>query len=216
MNARGKTRRLAAVAGLAAAAGSSLCCIGPLVAALAGITGSAASFSWLEPLRPYLMGLSVLALGFSFYMAYKPKPRSGDCCVPTIERRRFWMSRTFPWVMTGISILLVAFPYYQGLFHHRATPPTDNGHSPSLSQKVAIRVSGMTCSACEYHIEDELGRTRGVLESDADFGLGLVVVDFDPVQARLIDIRAAVVRTGYTITSLEEVGGTEPGRENED
>jgi len=66
-------------AGIFAAIAASLCCITPLLAILGGIGGVASAFSWLEPLRPYLIGLTVIALGTAFYQAYKPSKADIDC-----------------------------------------------------------------------------------------------------------------------------------------
>ncbi|MEJ7680346.1 MAG: hypothetical protein WKG06_21325 [Segetibacter sp.] len=42
--------------------GASLCCITPVIALLAGSSSIAANFSWIEPARPYLIGLSIAVL----------------------------------------------------------------------------------------------------------------------------------------------------------
>ncbi len=47
-------------AGLLTAIAASLCCITPTLALLGGATGLVSSFSWIEPFRPYLIGLTVL------------------------------------------------------------------------------------------------------------------------------------------------------------
>ena len=51
-------------AGLLTAITASLCCITPVLALIAGTSGIASTFSWIEPFRPYLIGLTVLVLGF--------------------------------------------------------------------------------------------------------------------------------------------------------
>ena len=52
---------------------SSICCITPVLALIAGTSGLASSFSWLEPFRPYLIGLTILVLGFAWYQKLKAK-----------------------------------------------------------------------------------------------------------------------------------------------
>ncbi len=52
--------------GIFAAIAASLCCITPLLALLAGASGAASSLSWLEPARPYLIGLAIYYLGFAW------------------------------------------------------------------------------------------------------------------------------------------------------
>ena len=57
---------------------ASLCCVTPVLALIAGTSGIASTFSWLEPFRPYLIGLTVLVLGFAWYQKLKPQ-KEIDC-----------------------------------------------------------------------------------------------------------------------------------------
>ena len=65
-------------AGLLTAIASSLCCITPVLAIVAGSSGLASTFSWLEPFRPYFIGMTVLVLGFAWYQKLKPEQKI-DC-----------------------------------------------------------------------------------------------------------------------------------------
>ena len=92
-----------------AAFGASLCCILPVAVALLGV-GSAALGAKLEPLRPWLAGLTVVFLGFAFYQAYKPvacEPEEA-CAIPAKRRRH----RIGLWIVAGVAGALMAFPYY--------------------------------------------------------------------------------------------------------
>jgi mercuric ion transport protein len=40
---------------------ASLCCITPVLALIAGTSGIASTFSWIEPFRPYLIALTIEA-----------------------------------------------------------------------------------------------------------------------------------------------------------
>jgi hypothetical protein len=57
---------------------ASLCCITPVLAIIVGTSGIASIFSWVEPFRPYLIGLTILVLGFAWYQKLKPK-KEIDC-----------------------------------------------------------------------------------------------------------------------------------------
>ena len=59
--------------GILAAIGASLCCITPVLAVLAGSTGIASSFSWMEPFRPYLIALTVIVLAYAWWDKLKPQ-----------------------------------------------------------------------------------------------------------------------------------------------
>jgi len=62
-------------AGLLTAIAASLCCITPVLALIAGTSGLASTFSWLEPFRPYFIGLTILVLGFAWYQKLLPKKK---------------------------------------------------------------------------------------------------------------------------------------------
>jgi mercuric ion transport protein len=99
-----------AAGAMLAAFGASLCCILPVAVALLGV-GSAALGAKLEPLRPWLAGLTVLLLGFAFYRAYRPVIECAPdvaCAVPASRRR----TRLVLWLVTVAALALMAFPYY--------------------------------------------------------------------------------------------------------
>ena len=74
-----KSSSKSAGAGVLVAITASLCCITPVLALISGTSGIAASFSWMEPYRPFLIGLTVLVLGFAWYQKLKPKRAEVDC-----------------------------------------------------------------------------------------------------------------------------------------
>jgi mercuric ion transport protein len=71
--------------GILTAISASLCCITPVLALIAGTSGIASTFSWIEPFRPYFIGLTVLVLGFAWYQKLKPK-KQVDCECETDEK----------------------------------------------------------------------------------------------------------------------------------
>ena len=73
------TSKNAAYTGLFAAVAASSCCIPPVIALIAGVGGSASALSWMEPFRPYLIGIAVVAIGYAWYDYLKPK-KAEDCC----------------------------------------------------------------------------------------------------------------------------------------
>lgn len=99
---------LPAVGAVLAALGASLCCILPVAVAVLGV-GSAALAARLDPLRPWLAGLTFLLLGTAFYRAYRPvKCAPGQACSLTLSRR----GRVALWLVAAAAVALTAFPYY--------------------------------------------------------------------------------------------------------
>lgn len=94
-----------------AAIGASLCCILPVAVVVLGV-GSAALGAYLEPFRPYFIGLTVAFLGFAYYQAYKPSNvdcAPGQACAVPENRRA---QRIVLWVLTAVVAALIAFPFY--------------------------------------------------------------------------------------------------------
>ena len=121
-----KTDKKLIGAGLLTAFAASLCCITPVLALVAGTSGLASSFSWLEPARPYFIGLTILVLGFAWYQMLKPK-KEIDCECETDEKPKFTQSKTFLGIITvfaivmfGISILFRNFLPRHGKTHYRS------------------------------------------------------------------------------------------------
>lgn len=83
------------VAGVITALGTSLSCITPLLALAAGVGGAASAFSWLDPFRPYLMGLCLIVLGFAWYQQLKPKEQVPACDCEAEGKQPFMQSKVF-------------------------------------------------------------------------------------------------------------------------
>lgn len=105
LNARG-----ALCAGVIAAVGASICCVGPLVLLALGISGAwIGSLTALEPFRPCFIGLTLLFLGLAFCKLYlAPQlcaPRS-SCAEPLVLRRR----RLIFWFVAALLLSLLMVP----------------------------------------------------------------------------------------------------------
>ncbi len=100
---------LLGVGALAAAVGASLCCILPILVAVAGV-GSAALGARFEPFRPYFIVLTVGLLAVAFYRAYKPQECApGETCAVPAGQRRY---RILLWIVAALAAALMTFPYY--------------------------------------------------------------------------------------------------------
>jgi mercuric ion transport protein len=103
----------AAAGGVVASIGSALCCGGPLVAVMLGLSG--AGLAALEPLRPYFVAGAALALGSGFVVLRREEQRAcvrgSTCASPRALRRMKWAM----WLITTIAALIIAFPWWSGL-----------------------------------------------------------------------------------------------------
>ena len=188
--------------GLLTAISASLCCITPVLALLAGTSGLASVFSWLDPLRPYLIGLTVLVLGFAWYQKLKPQKQI-DCNCDTKEKTPFIQTKKFLGIVTVFAGLMLAFPTYAHVFFQKTenkTIVTDQ----SKIQKVEFKINGMTCSGCEEHVNHEVNKLSGIIKSTASFENENAIVEFDNSKTNIAEIEKAINGTGYSVTDKKE------------
>ncbi|WP_394994016.1 mercuric transport protein MerTP [Emticicia sp.] len=182
-------------AGLLTAIASSLCCITPVLAIVAGSSGVASTFSWLEPFRPYFIGMTVLVLGFAWYQKLKPTNQI-DCNCETTQKPNFMQTKSFLGIITVMSVLLLSFPSYAHIFF----PKTESRAIIILTseiQKAEFTIKGMTCSGCEHHVKTEINKLKGIVEVVVSYEKGNAIVKFDSKQTNIKEIEKAINSTGY-------------------
>ncbi|VAW22956.1 putative mercuric transport protein [hydrothermal vent metagenome] len=191
-------------AGILAALAASLCCITPILAILGGLGGVASAFSWLEPFRPYLIALTVIVLGVAWYKTVKPKSADVDCDCEEETKGRFINSKSFLLIITLISALLLAFPYYSGIF----VPKQETKKVLIVNEKNLVKmkfsINDMACSACEGHINHNISELEGVLNVETSYKQKESVVLFDTTKTKVKDIEKAVDETGYTVSEYKK------------
>lgn len=185
-------------AGLLTAFSASLCCITPVLAFVAGTSGLASTFSWLEPARPYFTGLTILVLGFAWYQKLKQK-KEIDCTCESDKKPKFIQSKFFLGTVTVFASLMLVFPYYASIFY----PKTEKQVivvDKSNVQTVEFQITGMTCAGCEEHVNHEVNKLDGILKSIASYENGNTIVEFDNSKTNIAEIEIAIKRTGYSAT----------------
>jgi copper chaperone CopZ len=194
-----KTSNTAAYAGIFTAVAASLCCITPVLALMAGTSGIASTFSWMEPFRPYLIGLTVLVLAFAWYQKLRPKTQEEiDCACEDDAKPSFWQSKKFLLIVTVFAGLMFAFPFYSNIFYPQ--PSKDIVYvSQSNLVKQTFKVEGMTCAGCEAHVESEVNKLDGILSVKASYENANTVVEYDKTRTDLAALRKAINSTGYKV-----------------
>lgn len=102
---------LAAVGGVTAALASALCCAGPLVAVLLGLSGAGLSATF-EPLRPYFLLGTALSLGGGLHWLRREEQNAcvpGKPCADPRVRRRM---RLMLWIATVLAMVFGSFPWW--------------------------------------------------------------------------------------------------------
>ena len=184
------------------AIGASLCCITPVLALISGASGIASTFSWLEPLRPYLIGITILVLGFAWYQKLKPK-KEIECDCETDEKPKFVQSKTFLGLVTGFAILMLAFPYYGNMFYPKTEKDIIVVDKENI-QKVNIDINGMTCNSCEEHVNHSVNGLDGILNVNSSYKNGSSEIVFDKSKTNLEEIEKAINSTGYKVTNVKK------------
>ncbi len=189
--------------GIITAIAASLCCITPVLALIAGTSGMASSFSWMEPFRPYLIGITVLVLGFAWYQ--KLKPRTAEeiaCACEEDEKPSFWQSRKFLFIVTVFAVLMLAFPYYSPIFYPDNKKEVVIVNAADI-QTIQLDIEGMTCDACDSHVAHAAYEVDGVLDAKADHKTGKATVKFDKSKTSENDIIQSIDATSYKVTQHE-------------
>lgn len=101
------------VGGIIAATGAGVCCVGPLLLLLLGISGSwISNLTAFEPYRPLFIIIVVLLLGFAGCKIYRPIEEcesENACANPKTRHRRkviFWL------ITAAAAIVLVTSNYW--------------------------------------------------------------------------------------------------------
>ena len=192
---------------------ASLCCITPVLAVLGGLGGIVATFSFLEPLRPYLIGLTVIVLGYAFYKAYKPKKKTDIGCACETDnlpggkagKPKFINSKKFLWLITAISALLITFPYYS-----KALFPSGNENVVILQSdniaKAKLDIEGMSCTACEESVDYALKSENGVISATSSYKTGIAYVQYDNAKVNQEQLKKAVEeKVGYKVKNVQTI-----------
>ncbi|NNE66227.1 MAG: hypothetical protein HKN33_06640 [Pyrinomonadaceae bacterium] len=182
---------------------SSLCCVLPVLSIVLGI-GAFGAASFFEELRPYLLVVSFLALGFAFYKTYFRRDECGEgetCATKPIGR----INHLFLWIGTLAVVTFALFPLYTGNLVlalgtnasvDNSTPIATSG-DVSGQKTVVIRVEGMTCDGCASHIDESLKKLVGVHSVKASYKNGDVKVVYDSRKISVDSIKKAIKDLGY-------------------
>lgn len=189
----------AAATGIIAALAASSCCIPPVIAAIAGIGGISSSLSWMEPLRPYLIVVAIIAIGYAWYAHLKPK-KADDCGCDVDDKPKWYQTRAFLTGITLFAAVSIAFPYYSGIFFSNNTGNKTIIVKESNIAQAVLTLEGMTCTGCEHHVNQVLNDSEGVIEASSSYKTGKAEVKFDKTKVSVDKLAETVEKeTGYKV-----------------
>ena len=114
-----KTGTATLLGGAVAALLSSLCCLGPLVLVMLGVSGAwIGNLAALEPYRPIFIGVALLCMVLAYRHIYRA-PAAATCEPGTLcalpQTHRLY-KRLF-WVVAALVLFALIFPYFMPLFY---------------------------------------------------------------------------------------------------
>lgn len=196
--------------------GATACCWGPaLLAGLAGVSGTASTFSWLHPLKPYLIGFSVLGLGAAFYQVYSRKRVEKGCerCVAKQQKKQRF-DRVLLYSVCVLVFLSYSYPYMSSAkdtgdidrVQERANGNPIAMTKDSTLKELTFKVDGMSCTGCSRSIHNALMDTEGIEESDVSFEDARAQVVFDPEQIRAEGVIERIEELGFKAKRMDMEG----------
>ena len=81
----------------------------------------------------------------------------------------------------------------------------DTSLSDSKTASLRLPIEGMTCAACSTRLEKALLHVPGIESASVNFALEQATIDVDPDQVSVLDVVAAVGRTGFSVPDDEFV-----------
>lgn len=99
-----------------AAIGASVCCVGPLVLLMVGISGAwIGNLTAFEPYRPFFVGVTVIFIGLAYrrlYLVPQVCTPGATCSAPMVLKRQ----RMFFWIVSALTLGLLAVPLLAPFF----------------------------------------------------------------------------------------------------
>ncbi|WP_160720590.1 heavy metal translocating P-type ATPase [Bacillus sp. USDA818B3_A] len=76
-----------------------------------------------------------------------------------------------------------------------------------VKEKVEFDITGMTCAACANKIEKRLNKLDGVGKATVNFAIETVLVEYNPEQVSVSEMKEAITKLGYTLEQTKENTG---------
>ena len=175
-----------------------LCCWGPLLlTGVIGISGSSVYFSWLIILKPYLLAIAFLSLGFAFYQVYK-KERKEDCEKCETKKVSFFKFKIYIWLVACFVITMTMVSYYPQMFHKTMSNEIVSVDK-SNTKIIKFNIEGMVCTGCEETINHSVKKIEGVVQVNTSHKEGTSIIKFDTTKTNSNAIKEVILSKGYVI-----------------
>ena len=94
---------------------------------------------------------------------------------------------------------MLAFPYYSSIFYPNSEKQIIVVDKTNI-KIIEYKISGMTCASCETHVNHEVNKLNGIVNSKTSYENGNAIIEFDETKTNELEIEKAIKTTGYKIT----------------
>lgn len=178
--------------GFLSALAASLCCIGPLVAAVTG-AGSFIAAGWFERWRPVFLGVTVALLAFAWLLTWRARRiacADGTCATPRTSRWSLGIL-IFSTVVVGAVAL---FPQLAQTAFARSSA---SGSAPTEGRVLRVRIPSMDCAACAVGIASMLQRVPGIRTAAVHYATKEAEIVYDPTVISATAVITKIDATGF-------------------
>lgn len=187
-----KTGAIAFGVGIGAAILATLCCAGPLIAVVLGVSGAVA-LAGLGKYHVYFMTAAALILIGGGVFIWR---RQKECAVPgqktNILKPLIISFAVFGLFTLGINQVLV--PYLSQSKNSQSLAATPTGVE---LQQAIFAIEGMTCEGCAGTIGTVLSKALGVQKASVSFDKKQALVVYDPAKTNPEKLIAEIAKTDY-------------------
>jgi copper chaperone CopZ len=106
--------------------------------------------------------------------------------------------------VTVFAGLLLAFPMYAQVFFPNKDSKTVIVNQADIKTTEFI-IDGMTCTGCEEHVNHEVNKLAGIINTSVSYESGNAIVEFDQTKTDTEEIEKAIKATGYSVTQKKEI-----------
>jgi copper chaperone CopZ len=178
--------------GFLSALAASLCCIGPLVAAVVG-AGSFVAAGWFERWRPVFLAVTVALLALAWVLTLRARRiacADGACATPRASR---WTlgALIFSTLIVGAVAL---FPQLAQTAFGRSSVASS---APADGRVLRVRIPSMDCAACAAGIAGTLQRVPGIRTAVVRYATKEAEIVYDPAVISAATVIAKIDATGF-------------------
>src|SRR5690606_7504623 len=139
------------------------------------------------------------------------KTNDMDCNCETTKKSSFLQTKTILGIITVFAVLMMTFPLYAKMFYPKPKIQATTLAALDNKQQVKFTIQGMTCEACEEHVNHELSKVAGVLTYKTSYATRSSLVTFDKSKIDARTIETAINKTGYKVKSYDFMSANNTG-----